>query len=58
MYPSFLAEMAQAVRGGEPPTLGIVVAANFKGFCLAGAALSALTAIAFRRRGTRPEIMW
>lgn len=51
LYPRFLGDMARAVPGGQPPTLSSVVAANFMGFCLVGTVISALTAIAFRRRG-------
>jgi len=49
LYPHFLQDMARALPNGEPPTLSRVVAANFTGFCLVGAVISALTAIAFRR---------
>ena len=50
VYPHFLEDMARAIPLREPPTFAMVVANNFRGFCLMGAVISAVTAIAFRRR--------
>jgi hypothetical protein len=53
VYPNFLEELAQAL--GTRMTLGAVVANNIRGFIVVGTILSALIALAFRKKHRTPQ---